>query len=244
MEKRGIRLSIISVMVILGLSSCGKEFPVMTKEQEAAVGEYAAMLLLKYDANGRSRLVDLSLLEQEEPAPPKQPQTEQEQGGMEPVDDTPVIDNAGPAQEDQAADSMNDILELPEEIVIAYAGQQVCVSYNGGEEDNDYFTVDAAAGKQLLVLNFLMENRTGQEQMVDILSKNVSFRVTVNGDFTRDALPTWLLNDLSTYQKSLASGEQQNVVLVIEVDQDVANSISSITLSLKNDMKTYTIQLV
>ncbi len=240
MKKKGIGLGIIAVMTALSMTACGSEFPDLNSEQEEAVGEYAAVLLLKYDANNRSRLVDLSLLAQEETAPPEQQPTEPEQEGAKPVDDTPVIDNNGSGSGDDQSGSMNEVLELPEGIVIAYAGQEICSSYPG----NDYVSVDAAAGKQLLVLKFLVENQTGQDQAIDLLSENVSYRVTINDSYTRNALPTGLLDDMSTYIGTLASGEQQSMVLIVEVDQDVADSVGSVDLNLKNELKTYTISVV
>ena len=38
--------------------TCGNEIPDLTEEESQRIGEYAAVTLLKYDANNRSRLVD------------------------------------------------------------------------------------------------------------------------------------------------------------------------------------------
>ena len=54
-----------AVMLTVGLCGCGSQIPDLTDEQRSAISEYAVQLLLKYDTNTESRLVDLSLLEEE-----------------------------------------------------------------------------------------------------------------------------------------------------------------------------------
>ena len=44
--------------MMLSMTACGNEIPDLTEEESQRVGEYAAVTLLKYDANNRSRLVD------------------------------------------------------------------------------------------------------------------------------------------------------------------------------------------
>jgi len=52
-------------MIPLLLGGCNSEFPDLTDEQAKVIGEYAAVTLLKYDANNRSRLVDLDQVDEE-----------------------------------------------------------------------------------------------------------------------------------------------------------------------------------
>ena len=42
--------------MMLSMTACGNEIPDLTEEESQRVGEYAAVTLLKYDANNRSRL--------------------------------------------------------------------------------------------------------------------------------------------------------------------------------------------
>ena len=44
--------------MMLSMTACGNEIPDLTEEESQRIGEYAAVTLLKYDANNRSRLVD------------------------------------------------------------------------------------------------------------------------------------------------------------------------------------------
>lgn len=228
--------------MVLFLTGCGG-MPVMTADQEEAIGEYAAVLLLKYDANNRSRLVDLSL---EAPAaPPEAPATTPEPAvqGMRPPEDTPAVDHSTPA-ENSTASSMEEFFGLPAGITVTYQGAYTSLSYPEEEKTSaGDLLVEAADGKSLLVLEFIIANQTGTEAEVNLFQQNSSYRVTVNNETSRYALTTMLMNDMSTYMDHLQTGESVNVVLLVEMDQEDLDSISNISLKLKNEAKTYTIQL-
>lgn len=229
-------------LLILGLTGCGEnQIPELTDEQMQLMGEYTAITLMKYDANQRSRLVDYTQL-MPTPEPEATPEPEhQEPTGMDPVDDTPVV--GGPAGGDAAgAYAMEDVLELPEGMSVLYMGEALCHSYPEGDANS--FAVTASEGRQLLVLNFTIVNASGQEQTVDFLSLSPEFRLTVNGDYTRRTLPSILEDDLSVFEGTIPDMGSVPTVLVIEVDDKTAENLSSISLYLKNESKTCTIQLL
>lgn len=236
-RKKSLAL-LITIAMIMGLSACGENvIPEMTEEELQAVGEFAAVTLMKYDASHRSRLVDISLLEEEVPESvvPIEP-TEPE--GMRPTEDTPIENRT----EIQNSYSMEEVMELPEGVTVSYVSHEFCDKYpNAG--DNDYLAVTSSEGRKLLILKFSLDNASGQDTSVDILSTGCVFRITVNGDYTRRALTTLLPNDMSTYREMIPAGESKEVVLIIETEEERIENISSIVLNLKNELKTYTIQL-
>ena len=238
--KKKIVAAALAILMCLGTTGCGENaIPNLDEEELQAIGEYTAVTLMKYDANRRSRLVELPE-ETTEPTEPSEqvPQETPEPSGMAPVDETPVIDRADDTQES----SMEEVLALPQGMRISYLGEEVCDAYpHDGEEH--YFMLTATSGKKLLVLSFQLTNETEQEQSVDIASQNVEFRITVNDDYKRRAMPSLLLDDLSTYVDAVPAGETRTAVLVIEVEQQADEEITSLSLKLKNDTKIYTIQL-
>lgn len=239
MKKKAIAM-VLAAVLCLGLTACGKNaIPEMTEDELQAVGEYAAITLMKYDANHRSRLVDVALLEEETPKPvsPVLPEAE-EPSGMKPVDNTPIVSQP----EVQNSYSMEEVMGLPSGVTASFTGQEFCEKYPY-EEGNDYFAVTPSAGRKLLVLKFALENAAGQDMEVDLLASGCIYQITVNGDYTRRALPTMLLNDMSTYEGTVQAGGSQEVVLVIETEKERLEEVSSIVLNLKNESKTYTIQL-
>lgn len=235
MMKKSKRAALLAtVAVLLGLSGCGEsELPELTDENIQAIGEFTAVTLMKYDAHNRSRLVDMSLLEESEaepviPAPTPAPE------GMGPTDDTPVEDIT------QDIYTMEEVMGLPEGMIMAYAGQEVAAKYPA-EDGQDYFIVTPTSGKQLLIIRFMMSNRSEQDQEIDVLATACSFQLSVNGGSFRRALTTMLLNDLSTYEGTIRAGESQETVLVMEIDE--TEDVASVSFRVKNESKTHTIQL-
>lgn len=237
MSKR-IVIALAAVMLVLCLAGCGEnQIPNLTDEQVQVMGEFTAITLMRYDANHRSRLVDYTLL-LATPEPETTPEPTKEPSGMDPVDDTPVINANG---QTGAGASLEKALEFPEGVAVAYTGQALYDVYPEGEGD---FAIRATEGKKLLVLSFSVSNTTDQNQTLDLLGMDPVFRITVNGNYTRRALLTMLENDFATYMGTIPAGESMMTVLVIEVDSEMADNLTSISLYLKNDSKTCTIQLL
>ncbi len=236
---------ILSLIMIL-MTGCGSAMQEVTDEQMNLIGEYAAVQLLKYVANSRSRLVDSELMEKEEKrqaaweaAREKKPASTPKPEGMGAVDDTPVV-GVGTI-ENQGIATLEEYYDLPQGLSLTYSGYQVCESYpQEGEEG--VFSLDASEGKKLLVLSFRIENATENDQAVDLFSKAGQQKITVNGDYIRNALTTMLLNDISTYENTLSANSGEELVLLVEVEQAVTNNIASIVVNFKNESKAFTIQ--
>lgn len=244
--KHGKRLTVFltAVMLSMGLTGCGEnQIPDLTDEQIQAVGEYVAITLMKYDLNHQSRLMELKTKDIPEIVPPI-PEPE-EPSGMGPVDDTPVVNAPGAGMAGSNAGSMRDAMGLSEGIDVAFLEHTVCDSYpNGSDSMSIGFSLDASKGKKLLVLHFLLTNTTEQEQDIDLFSSNTIYSITVNEEYTRRALTSLMPDDMGTYQGMLAAGDSSRVVLIIEIDDEMAESITSVSLRVKNEDKIYGTQLL
>lgn len=237
-----------AMTAVLLLTGCGNEMPYITDEQMDAVGEYAAVMLLKYDANSRSRLVDDAAIEaydkkkalMEELEKPAKDKTEN--GGDE--TDATENDSAENGEAVAADDNLEDFFALPEGMRLVYSGYEVADSYPQDDEEEVYFTIDATTGKKLLVLKFVLDNPTGQAQSVDFLSYNVSCRVTVNEKESRNALTTMLVNDMSVYTGEVDAQDNRELVLLTELDEDILSEVNSLVIRLKNESQTCTIRLM
>lgn len=229
---------------VLLMTGCGTVFPELTDEEADIIGEYAAITLLKYDANSRSRLVDLSQIQEKEelqqspvPEPPAREENQTEK--LPDIPDTPVIDNRGDGNLN--ADSMESFLDFPEGLSIVYEGYKLCQSYP--EEEGQYFVLEATEGKELLVLRFTLQNLSGNARELELLGRNDSYRLTVNGNYSKTALTTMLTTDLSTYKGTLSAGGTEEVVLLFEIEPEQVGAVETLSLYLKNESKTCTIQL-
>ena len=240
---------------VLGMTGCGNVIPDMTADEMQAIGEYAAITLMKYDVNHRSRLVDLELVAKAEAEAKAKAEAEalakaeaeeqaKEESGMRPTDNTPIIGSEGTVTASPV--TMEEILNLPAGVSITYRETKICESYP--ESGGGYFSVPATSGYQLLVLKFDLYNGSGQDQHLDLLSQfsqeGLILRVTANETYSRRALTTMLLNDITSYMDTVAAGATVEVVAVVEVENSIANNVSSIKLEVKNESNTYTDQLL
>ena len=230
--------------MMLSMTACGNEIPDLTEEESQRVGEYAAVTLLKYDANNRSRLVDpeMVIAKLEKEAAREAAKAAQEEVKAEETGNTGTTEVTMPTAQEDITASMEDFFGLPEGISITYEDYMVTDSYP--EDEAEYFALDASAGKKLLVLRFCLTNGTEQEEKIDLLNTNSRYIITVNDSIRANALTTMLPNDMSTYAETLEPGQDQELVLLLEVNEDVAGAIQAIALHFKNASNEYTIQLL
>lgn len=214
MKKREISCGIAALCLIL-FTGCGAALPPMTDAQQDAIAEYAAALVMRHTRNYSSRLVDLSLYEEKEPEKTEEPGT----GGMDATADTPVIDNSDNNNIDETVYQSIDALLVPDGVVITYMGSRILDSYPENEDDDDlFFALEASTGKKLLVLRFSLQNTTGEEKNLDIFSVAPRCTLKINDTVRTHVISTMLLDDLSTYIGSLATGEEISLVLLAEID--------------------------
>ena len=207
--------------MMLSMTACGNEIPDLTEEESQRVGEYAAVTLLKYDANNRSRLVDpemvIAKLEKEAAKEASQEEEKAEETGS-----TGTTEVTMPTAQEEITASMEDFFGLPEGVSITYEDYMVADSYPEDGVEDDYFALDASMGKKLLVLRFHLTNGSEQEETIDLLNTNSRYIITVNDSIRANALTTMLPNDMSTYAETLEPGQTQELVLLLEVNEDVA----------------------
>ena len=230
--------------MMLSMTACGNEIPDLTEEESQRVGEYAAVTLLKYDANNRSRLVDpeMVIAKLEKEAAREAAKAAQEEVKAEETGNTGTTEVTMPTAQEDITASMEDFFGLPEGISITYEDYMVTDSYP--EDEAEYFALDASAGKKLLVLRFCLTNGTEQEEKINLLNTNSRYIITVNDSIRANALTTMLPNDMSTYAETLEPGQSQELVLLLEVNEDVAGAVQAIALHLKNASNEYTIQIL
>ena len=250
--KKKIVAALLTGMALM-MAGCGNAIPDMTDEQLQAVGEYTAMLLLSHDVNYRSRLVDIETLiteeagpfEQETPQDTPAPEETPAPGnvGMDPTQDTPVIDLTGEqGNEEQSVVSLEEALGLSGQLTLSYTGHEITDSYPQDESAVECYTVDAEDGNQLLVLHFTLQNQGEGTEMANTREQKLMVRVSVNG-ITSVSLTTLLENDLMLYQEGLNPGETREVVLLAEFEAQSLRDVASVELNVKNDDKNATIQL-
>jgi hypothetical protein len=213
----------------------------MTEEEEAVIIRYAAYVLAKHNVYQKDGMVAVNpeLLE---------PETEEETETETPTEeqDTQVADNETMDTTTGTSDSQT---EQTETISLAEAvgyGGQADISYTGFFVTNNFqegkaYSLDAHTGYQFVVAQFTMTNTSGAALDVNVMATNPTFRMSYDGDTWVKEDVTLLLTDLSTYTGSLENGESVDLVLLFEVSDDVAGSISQLSFSVNKDGESYLI---
>lgn len=244
-RRKGFGMLLATAALMIGLTGCAEnQIPDMSEEEMKEIGEFVAFTMMKYDAGHRSRLMELppevetEVPEESESEPIETPAPET---GMDPVDDTPTVDVSGTTQTEEASYSAEEVMGLPEGVTFTFVGKELHDSY---PEGSDAFSITATEGKKLLVLTFSLENTLDQEARIDLLSSGTSFRIAVNEERSKKALSTMWPDDLAFYADTLAAGASAQAVLLIDVDADLAESITAVSLEMRNESKSYTVQLI
>ncbi len=250
MEKK--RCAVLLIGAALWLAGCGNEMPDLTEEQLETVGEYTAQLLLSHDRNYQSRLVDVELLENQvvsealrEEIPGEEiPQetSAPENRGMDPTEDTPVVNLAEEGESVQSTVSLEEAMGLQSPMSLSYMGYEIVDSYPGDASAEKSFTIDAEMGNKLLALHFTLQNQGEGTETADTLHQKLVIKVSVNGISTY-SLTTLLENDLSIYRENLNPGESRETVILAEYDAQALQDVASIEISVKNEDKNAAIRL-
>ena len=245
------KLSLVFMMAAsLCMTACGSTIPEMTEEQNAQVVEYAAGLLLKYDENYHGRLVEVPEEEpveeqpveeivEQQPEIPEETEETEAQPEEEVREETPVVDIS---EEAVVYSSIEEFYGI-EGISINYTGYELKDIYPDSNEEEMFFAMSATEGCKLVVLGFDVANISGQDQNVDMLSLGSKFKVSVNGGTPRYALTTMLTNDLASYMGTITAGASEHLVLVVELPEEDAQSIQTLSLVMKNVSEDATISL-
>lgn len=238
-EKKIIAIVLAGAVLFGG---CSSKIAEMTDEQQQQVGEYAAFAMLRYDAQHRSRLVDYSEVEAADEAERAAEEAriaaeEAKKRETEKIDqkdnDQNVIDRTEEnPDEGYTSDTMEDFLGLLPGTLLSYKGYTIQASYPEDNDVSEYFIVEANPGKKFLVLWYTLYNGSGADQDVNFLSDNVAFKSKVNDEVTVTALVTMLNDDMSTLQTTLRDNEEIDCVLIFEIDESVADNLSSIIVKL------------
>lgn len=230
-----LRILLCGIGISFVLAGCGDAMPELTEEENDIITEYAVGLLLKYDKYSNSRLVDLSAYEEQQVS---------EQN--EPEDSTPLADEPIPEDnsESSESDAETEVIEKASTIEEFYGIDGFSFQYIGCDlkseypdmvenEAEAYFAMQASTGMQLLVLKFQVNNYSGSDRELDMLSYNTKTRVSINEESSKSTLTTMLLNDLHTYKGVIGENGSTELVAIVEVPEGAY--IETLSLILRSD---------
>lgn len=198
-----------------------------TEEQNELIAEYVAGVLLKYNKGHAAGITKIYEEVTEEAA------------------ETEDSMSASQTEEANTADVQTESLPVPEteeikkelsEAIgtngaqVQYKSYELCNEYPGGDSSEIYFSLQAAPGRTLLITHFDLSNQTDEDIECDILHTGTLFRLYVNGEKRINEQTTILMNDMKQFSKTMHPGESEDVVLVFELDEELAASVSTLDL--------------
>ncbi len=231
-RKKGM-ICVLMCGAMLLFTGCEEAYD-LTEEDQSRIADYAAHVVTKYNGSQEEGLLKVepeTIQEEEEETDGSQDQEEKKeesktsQSGQADTDKTETV-------------SLNQALQLESGLKASFARYDVTSSY----VEADYFAMNATSGKTYLVVHINLEAE-GQDVNCDMLSKDLNFRVLINGEKEVAAQTSILLNDLSTYQGTIAQGSAQDCVLLFETEEENVSNIESLGLKVLDGASTSTVTL-
>lgn len=239
--------ALIGISCMFTLTGCGSaEIPDMTEEETALVSEYIVGMIVKYDQNKSSKLVDTeempdSIQKEIDKKLREQKRAEDKANNTGNDEDSKKETEGG----EVAPPTYTDIAQFLglEGVQIQYSNYQAYDQYPPQNETSALLPMGAAEGKQLVVVEFNMTNITDGEVSVDILSTMPRFRFRLGEDRQENVLATVFENDLGTYQGILQANESTSLVLIMQLKKEDIEQIKSLGLVMKANGETATTTL-
>lgn len=198
------------------ISGCG--YIELTEKEKDRIAEYMAGKILEYDRYYEGTLIkeqpeETPLPEETgEPEETKEPQKPEETEKPE----NPSSEETDKPEEPSVSSDLNTVFKQ-KGVKLTYEGFKECSTYpeNAGEQ---YFVVDAGFGKQLVVMEFKLENTTDSDVRINLLDSTLEYQLILDGDNTVKPLKSWLTDDLQFIECKISAGKSARAHLVFKVD--------------------------
>ena len=227
-RKKGL-VSILLCGVMLSTAGCGTKPYDLSREDQEKVAAYAAHVVTRYNDRQEEGLIRIQQEDvSEETADSKEPQAETKDKQENTEDNTKNVTSDAEKPKAETV-SLRQALKLEDGLDASFENYDVTDSY----VESDYFAMNATAGKTFLAVHINLK-ATGGDVECDMLAKNLKYRVVINGDKTVAAQTSILLNDLGTYQGTIAGGSAQECVLLFETEKQNVENITSLQLKVSD----------
>lgn len=214
----------------------------LTDSQQKVYAEYAAGVLMKYNAGSNMRVLEGKKLTQQEEK--EQAAKEREEKRAKAAAEYEANKNKGKKENQSSSSSsssssggtgnsyISDMATATgmDFFSITYDGYEIADSYPNSGEDV-FLAMDAGEGNLFLVTKYRVTNTGGQTENFNMFSKQAKFRVSLNGERYKSQY-TLLLDDLSMYKGDVEAGETIETILLFEIPEAAASNINDMVLSI------------
>ena len=243
------RLLVLIICILsITLAGCIKDYP-LSEAQTDIVAEYMANRLLHYDKHYSSSLLSYQEIYEIEPEPTDIPDINDENND---IDDSVNDENNDIDESNNDENSDNDgtvsedIQYTLSEVIgddsfdIQYSGYHLADTYPE-DESNLVFSVDPRKGYQLLVVDFIVENISDEDRIIDLSKAQIQYQLDINVGTIYKPQLALLENNLQYIKLNVRAGEKIPAILIFEVTRDI--DMSDINLIVTRDTKTKIIEI-
>lgn len=248
---RRFGIGLLIAAVTFSMTGCGKVID-LTDEENHLIAEYAAELLLKYDkgyhmrydpddvteetmtqtdADTTSAATESATTEATTTEAEKKPEDTKSDTTQAAVTSEEPVDGAINATVDPDFDIASFVGE--NRISARYSYYMLADSYPSYDQDGMYIEVQAPEGYKLLVLKFDIENKTDEDQNIDLYSKDVTYNIIIDNNRKSKQMLTILSDDLYTFSKTVMASSREEDVLLYTVSDSVAQQMKDVKLQVK-----------
>lgn len=228
MRRSKLRMTAAAMAAMLLVGGCGDAPYELTDQEERIISNYSAHILSKYNKYQREGLAFVSFELPETDMPeepvPDVPETE----GNADLSETPDVPEPE-GTEDVPAIQTATLQELfgTDSLSVSYVGARLADSY----VQDEYYALNADAGKSYLIVGIDITNIGGTDSEFNQLVSAPKFDVIVNGEVTCSSELTFLLEDFSSCESTVAAGATVETVLLFQVP-DTVTEVSSLQLNV------------
>lgn len=266
--KRKIFLLPIMAAVLVFCGGCTK-MVALTEQEANTIALYSAQIVSKYSRAetpglGVPEPAEISSQENSEETsdPPNQSDAEEEDTSKttgennedtnEESEDENESEDAGSEEEGSEEDGSEESDSEQESYVsfsdaigisglsVEYADYEITNSVSEGS----YFSLDATEGNKFVVLTLKVENTSSDDIPVNIFSMKPRFHINIDDGTRATAEVTLLMDDFNTIDRTFAPGENMTARLVFEVDEELEEELSSVTMDASINGETSKIKLL
>ncbi len=215
------------------LTGCAKVMELSDSENRA-IAEYSAELLLKYATGYESKYFAGATTEEAIPEASTDTQaatTEQQTDTTVPADTNAPATEAPVAADTEYISDISELLGLSG-ISITYNNYQITDQYPSKDKNGSLIYLDAPEGKKLIVVSFDMKNQNAEPVDVNLLDMAVDYHIIMNSLKTAKPMLTILMDDLSTYEATLAPDSTSNAVLVFQISDNLVGEVQTLDIKV------------
>lgn len=213
----------------------------LTDEESDIIAEYMANVVLEHDDKYKEALIYPDNMTEEEVTKTTEPEAATVADSSDSESNLTTLDHQKNEDSDYEVSNMNLSDEMGNgKFDISYENFRLYDSYPK-EKANDYYSLEAAKGKKLLVVSFDINNLSKKDQVLNLVNSGYEYILDNGSEVTYKPKLTLLLNDIQYLDITVPAGKKKEAVLVFEVPENI--DLSKYSLIVSNKEKNAIIKL-